>query len=68
MRNQNEMVSFYPCADGVKIGWTPGAGNTIVASATRNGHRVIVALLRTPNRAAESAALLDWAFASFAWP
>ena len=68
MRNLNELVSFYPGADGVKIGWTPGAGNTIVASATRNGHRVIVALLRTPNRAAESAALLDWAFASFAWP
>jgi len=68
MGNLNELVSFYPGADGVKIGWTPGAGNTIVASATRNGHRVIVALLKTPNRAAESAALLDWAFASFAWP
>lgn len=68
LRNLNELVSGYPGADGVKIGWTPGAGNTIVASATRNGHRVIVALLRTPNRAGESAALLDWAFATFRWP
>ncbi|MGD9895206.1 MAG: D-alanyl-D-alanine carboxypeptidase [Dehalococcoidia bacterium] len=68
MRNLNELVGSFAGADGVKIGWTPGAGNTIVASATRNGHRVIVALLNTPNRAAESAALLEWAFATYRWP
>ena len=67
MRNLNELLGSYAGADGVKIGWTPSAGHTIVASATRNGHRVIVALLRTPNRAGESAALLDWAFSSFVW-
>jgi D-alanyl-D-alanine carboxypeptidase (penicillin-binding protein 5/6) len=67
LTNLNELLAWYPGADGVKIGWTPGAGNTIVASATRNGHRVIVALLNTPNRAAESAALLDWAFAAHTW-
>jgi D-alanyl-D-alanine carboxypeptidase (penicillin-binding protein 5/6) len=65
--NLNELVHSYAGADGVKIGWTPGAGNTIVGSATRNGHRVIVALLNTPNRAAESAALLNWAFSTFEW-
>ena len=69
LRNLNELVaSGYAGADGVKIGWTPTAGTTIVASATRNGHRVIVALMRTPNRAAESAALLEWAFSTHAWP
>jgi D-alanyl-D-alanine carboxypeptidase (penicillin-binding protein 5/6) len=68
MRNLNELVGSFAGADGVKIGWTPGAGNTIVASATRNRHRIIVALLNTPNRAAESAALLEWAFATFRWP
>jgi len=67
MRNLNELVGAFPGADGVKIGWTPAAGHTIVASATRNGHRLFVALLRTPNRAAESAALLEWAFSSFGW-
>ncbi|MGH2585260.1 MAG: D-alanyl-D-alanine carboxypeptidase family protein [Dehalococcoidia bacterium] len=67
MRNLNELVGAFPGADGVKIGWTPAAGHTIVASATRNGHRVFVALLRTPNRAAESAALLEWAFGTFGW-
>jgi serine-type D-Ala-D-Ala carboxypeptidase (penicillin-binding protein 5/6) len=65
--NLNELLAWYRGADGVKIGWTPGAGSTIVASATRNGRQVIVALLKTPNRSAESAALLDWAFASHGW-
>jgi len=67
LRNLNDLLGVYPGADGVKIGWTPGAGNTIVASAKRGNHRVFVVLMRTPNRAAESAALLDWAFATFAW-
>jgi D-alanyl-D-alanine carboxypeptidase (penicillin-binding protein 5/6) len=68
MRNLNELVYAYPGADGVKIGWGGRtAGHTIVGSAVRGGHRVFVALLNTPDRAGESTALLDWAFASFAW-
>jgi len=63
----NEIVFWYPGGDGAKIGWTPGAGSTIVASATRNGHRVVVALLKTPDRSGEAAALLNWAFASWLW-
>ena len=68
MRNLNELLFIYPGADGVKIGWGGRtAGHTIVGSAARNGHRVFVALLNTPDRAGESAALLNWAFASFTW-
>lgn len=67
MSNLNQLIGWYPGADGIKIGWTPGAGNTIVGSATRNGHRVIVVLLNTPDRAGESAALLNWAFANHRW-
>lgn len=66
--NLNELLFRFPGADGVKIGWGgASAGNTIVGSAVRNGRRVIVALLNTPDRAGESAALLNWAFAGFAW-
>lgn len=66
--NLNDLLGAYAGADGVKIGWTPSAGNTIVGSATRNGHRVVVTLMHTANRAGESAALLAWAFATFSWP
>lgn len=66
--NKNRFLAAYPGADGVKIGWTEAAGQTIVASATRKGHRVLVALMDTQDRVPEAVALLDWAFAIFRWP
>ena len=68
VKNRNPLLHAYSGADGVKIGWTERAGATIVASATRKNHRVIVALLDTDDRVADSAALLDWAFAHHRWP
>jgi len=67
VRNKNPFLGAYPGADGVKIGWTEEAGPTMVASATRNGVRLVVALLDTPDRVGESTALLDWAFSTFRW-
>lgn len=68
MTNGNPLLFNYPGADGVKIGWGGRwAGHTIVGSAMRNGQRVFVVLLDTPDRLGESAALLNWAFASFSW-
>lgn len=67
IRNRNPFLGAYPGSDGVKIGWTEAAGNTIVASATRNGHQVIVALMDTNDRVRDSAALMDWAFTTFRW-
>lgn len=68
VKNRNPLLGAYPGADGVKIGWTEEAGATIVASATRNGHRVLVVLLDTEDRLADATALLDWAFTHFRWP
>jgi D-alanyl-D-alanine carboxypeptidase (penicillin-binding protein 5/6) len=62
------LLRTYPGADGVKIGWTEGAGATIVASAAHNNRRVIVALLNTGDRTGDSTALFDWAFAHHRWP
>jgi D-alanyl-D-alanine carboxypeptidase len=67
--NLNPMLGTYVGADGVKIGYTDNSGRAIVASATRNGHRVYVAFMKATNGLApETAALLDWAFGSFSWP
>ena len=68
LRNRNAFLRAYLGADGIKTGWTDAAGATIVASATRNGHGLIVALLDTRDRIGDSAALLDWAFRTFRWP
>lgn len=68
MANLNRLLGQYPGADGVKIGYTTRAGQAIVASAVRDGHRVYVALMRSQDRYADAARLLDWAFASHVWP
>jgi len=67
VHNLNQLLWRYPGADGVKIGFTDAAGRAIVGSATRNGHRVIVAMMRSNDIYADSAALLDWAFGSYSW-
>jgi len=65
--NGNSLLDSYPGALGVKIGWTNRAGWTFVAAAQRHGREVIVALMNTPDRDADAAALLDWSFATFEW-
>jgi D-alanyl-D-alanine carboxypeptidase len=57
----------YPGADGVKSGFTEEAGPTLSSSATRFGHRVIVVVLNSPRRNADTTALMDWAFNTFCW-
>ena len=57
---------MYPGADGIKTGHTTQAGWCMSASASRNGRRIVVAVLGAPTEDARNAAavgLLDWAFA-----
>jgi D-alanyl-D-alanine carboxypeptidase len=67
LNNGNSLLATYPGADGVKIGWTEHAGWTFVASAVRDGRRLIVAVLRSEDRDADAAALLDWAYGAHRW-
>ncbi len=68
MRNGNHLLSSYGDVDGVKTGFTEGAGLTLVASATRDGRRLFVVLLDAPNRFDEARWLFDWAFEEHLWP
>jgi D-alanyl-D-alanine carboxypeptidase len=67
IHNLNRFLSSYPGANGVKIGYTDAAGHTIVASATRGGHRVYVALLNCADIVQDSVPLFNWVFANFTW-
>jgi hypothetical protein len=67
LHNLNRLLGSYPKADGVKVGYTDAAGRAIVASATQDGRRVYVTLIRSFNPTAEAQALLEWTFRSFAW-
>ena len=61
--NGNRLIGEYAGADGVKIGYTEESQQTIVASATRDGRRIIASLMRSQDRYTDSERLLDWAFA-----
>jgi D-alanyl-D-alanine carboxypeptidase (penicillin-binding protein 5/6) len=63
--NTNDLLVTYPGADGIKTGHTSNAGYCLLASATRHGRRIIVAVLGAPTddaRDQAAATLLDWAF------
>ena len=64
--NTNDLLGFYPGADGIKTGHTTDAGWCLLASAIRDGRRIVVAVLGAPTedaRDAAATALLDWGFA-----
>ena len=65
--NRNELLTTYPGADGVKTGTTDAAGQCLVASATREGHRAIAIVLGSQDRFADSRILLDHYFTYFGW-
>jgi D-alanyl-D-alanine carboxypeptidase len=64
-RNFNSLIGRYPGADGMKTGFICASGFNLVASATRNGKRMIAVVLGAPSspvRAAKAAQLLERGF------
>jgi len=65
MRNYNTLIDRYPGADGMKTGFICSAGFNLVASATRDGKRLIAVALGQPSspvRAVKAAQMLERGF------
>jgi D-alanyl-D-alanine carboxypeptidase len=65
--NYNTLIGRYPGADGMKTGFICASGFNLVASATRNGRRLIAVVLGAPSsaaRAMKAAQLLERGFNS----
>lgn len=56
------LLTTYPGVKGLKTGFTPEAGLTLVTLAEKNGYQVIGVLLNTENRREEARMLLDYSF------
>lgn len=56
------LTSGYPGANGVKTGFTNAAGDCLVASATRNGHTLVLVLFNDDNRWIDAPTILDYGF------
>jgi D-alanyl-D-alanine carboxypeptidase len=67
MQNLNRLLDLYPGADGVKIGYTDAALKTVVASASRDGHRVYISLMRSQDLVGDCTRLFNWVWDTFAW-
>lgn len=68
IENRNDLVRTVPYVNGVKTGYTLGAGNVLVASATRKGVTLVSAVLGAPTESERDAAtleLLDYGFALY---
>lgn len=67
--NQNELLHRYPGTLGGKTGFTDLARKTYVAAASRNGRRLVIAMMYGlvveggPTYWDQAGALLDWGFA-----
>src|SRR6202007_2046526 len=71
-QNFNKLIGRYPGADGFKTGFICASGYNLVASATRDGKRLIAVVLGASSgqaRAVKAAQLLERGFAnnSLAW-
>jgi D-alanyl-D-alanine carboxypeptidase len=66
-RNYNTLIGRYPGADGMKTGFICASGFNLVATATRDGKRLIAVVLGAPSssaRAVKAAQLLERGFSA----
>ncbi len=63
--NNNKLLNMYEGADGVKTGYTPETGRTLVGSATRDGMRIITVTLNDREDWNDHIAMFDYGFENF---
>ena len=66
LENKNELVGRYRGAIGIKTGTTEKAGKCLIALAERESNRVLLVMLKAPERWWQAVAILDRAFAAAA--
>jgi len=68
LESRNELLGRYPSATGLKTGFTNAAGNSLVASAQRDGRELVAVVLGSgddPARFDAAVALLELGFTRF---
>jgi D-alanyl-D-alanine carboxypeptidase len=66
IQNRNVLLWLYPGADGMKTGFTYGARACLIATATRDGRRLVSIVLGAPDAAfSDAATLLNHGFDGF---
>lgn len=56
-----------PRFKGLKTGYTPSAGQSLVGLAEVNGHEIVTVVLNSSDRFAETAKLVNWVETNYQW-
>ncbi len=67
LTNVNALLGKIPGVAGIKTGWTEEAGENLVTLVERDNHRVIIVVLKSLNRFADTEALISWVFSNYDW-
>jgi serine-type D-Ala-D-Ala carboxypeptidase (penicillin-binding protein 5/6) len=68
IENHNDLVLSHPWINGVKTGYTPDAGNVLVASGMRKGVTLLSVVMGAPSiavRDSDTLSLLDYGFSLY---
>ncbi len=67
LRNVNELLGKIPGVGGIKTGWTEEAGENLITLVGRGDHRVIIVVLKSADRFADTTSLINWVFSNYQW-
>lgn len=67
LKSTNTLLGKVDGVAGIKTGWTNAARENLITSVTRNGHRVIIAVLGSQDRFGETKELIDWVYGNYKW-
>ncbi len=67
LTNVNALLGKIPGVAGIKTGWTEEAGENLVTLVERDGHKVIIVVLKSLNRFNDTELLINWVFENYTW-
>jgi len=67
LQNVNQLLGKIPGVAGIKTGETEEAGENLMTLIDRNGHRVIIVVMKSQDRFSDTEKLIDWIFANYQW-
>lgn len=62
LRNHNRLLGYYPGMGPAKTGWTELSKHTYACSVTQGGREILLTLLNSPNKWADTQILYNWAY------
>jgi len=67
LQNVNQLLGKIPGVAGIKTGETEEAGENLMTLIDRNGHKVIIVVMKSQDRFGDTEKLINWVFANYQW-